>query len=103
MNATHSLQHEACTIRKRYAVDLSGVRWQAEDPTRLDQIRVFYWRCVGFHDLCVSAALALAVMHLGNLPERVTLLHGVHLRLGSRALHLQVARVDLRYTNAVAQ
>src|SRR3954470_11917691 len=31
------------------------------------------------------------------------LLHGVHLRLGRGALHLQVAGVDLRHTNAVAQ
>ena len=51
---------------------------QPEHPAGLDEVRVFDRRRIRLDDVGVFGAMALAVMHFGNLPQSVALFHRVH-------------------------
>src|SRR3712207_7732596 len=64
----------------------SSQRRDAQDPAGLDHVGILHGRGIGFHDLGVFRAFALAVMLLGDLPQGVALLDRVHRRLRRRLL-----------------
>lgn len=93
---------EADFIKKVAENPKSAERRDTQDPAWHNQVRILDWRRVGFHDLGIFRALALAVVVLGNLPKRVTLLHGVHNRGRNFTVNQQVA-LDLGDTHGVTK
>src|SRR5688500_3991866 len=81
----------------------SGQRWNAQDPSRLDPIRVLHWWRVCLDELRVLRPLTLAVVHLGDLPERVTLLDRVHRGLWCGLLNLEIAPIDLSDAHCIPE